>query len=95
MTATVTHIPIPAKHSRKVSGGQSADILSMGTSVAERFARLMALEHSPDLTEASIAEWRSAAANVTRGGMTHATIDERIKAKRIDLRRQLVELDRI
>ena len=95
MTATVTHIPIPAKHSRKVSGGQTADIISMGTSVAERFARLLALEHSPHLTDKSIEEWRSVAANVTRSGMTHAIIDQRIKAKRLELRRQLAELGRI
>ena len=95
MSATITRLPVAMKRGRKVTRGPVADIIHVGASVAERFACLLALEHSPDLSEESLDVWRPMTARVACHGMTHADINERIRTRRRELQRQLAELDQI
>ena len=73
----------------------SAQVLRLGNSVAERYARLMSIRYEPADQAEAIAQHMKFAIGLTENGFALADL-ERMKAKmRGRLIRQLAELNRI
>ena len=73
----------------------SAQVVQLGSSVAERYAKLMTLEYNPEDRNEAISAYMDFAERLVANGFTRSDLQHMIEGTRARLIRQLAEINRI
>ena len=73
----------------------TAQVVPLGRSVAERYARLMTIDFRAADRAKAIADYMDFATRLAAGGFTHADLDGMKEGMRASLIRQLSEINRV